>query len=127
MKNFHPKKRQIVFCDFRGFEVPEMIKKRPVLIITGAIKGRDSRLVTILPISTTTPNPICKWHYKLDAQYMPQAKFFRSTNCWIKANMIYTVSISRLWLIKLGLRDKKMQYFSKKISMLLALGELKQG
>lgn len=85
MINFHLKKGQIVFCDFRGLEVPEMVKKRPVLIITGAIKGRDSKLVTLLPISTTTPNPICKWHYKLDAQYMPRTKFFRHTDCWVKA------------------------------------------
>ena len=117
MINFHPKKGQILFCDFRGFEAPEMVKTRPILIITGSMIGKDSRLVTIVPISITTPKPICKWHYKLEAKYMPRAKFFRHTDCWVKADMIYTVSIKRLWLIKLGLNEfGKMKYFRKKLS-----------
>lgn len=47
---FHPKPGQILFCDFSsGFKEPEMIKnKRPVIVLSGPIKGR-SNLVTISP------------------------------------------------------------------------------
>ena len=61
-----PNPGQILLCDFSvGFEKPEMVKKnRPVVILSGAIQGRDN-LATIVPISSTTPEPKQLYHYKL--------------------------------------------------------------
>lgn len=30
---FQPRERSVIMCDFRGYEEPEMVKKRPVVVI----------------------------------------------------------------------------------------------
>ena len=54
--SLHPVPGQILFCNFDGFKEPEMVKKRPVVVLTGAIQGR-SNLVTVIPLSTAEPKP----------------------------------------------------------------------
>ena len=44
---YQPKEGSVLICDFRGYEVPEMIKIRPVVVIR---KHRtNSLLVTVVP------------------------------------------------------------------------------
>ncbi len=42
-------------CDFTGFRVPEMIKKRPVIILTANIKSGNRKLATVVPLSSKQP------------------------------------------------------------------------
>ena len=43
---FHPKPGQILMCDFTyGFREPEMIKNRPVIVLTPSMAGRMERRV----------------------------------------------------------------------------------
>jgi uncharacterized protein YifN (PemK superfamily) len=51
---YQPQEGSVLICDFRGYEVPEMIEVRPVVVIR---KHRtNSLLVTVVPLSTTAPD-----------------------------------------------------------------------
>lgn len=114
----HPKPGQILLCDFsHGFKEPEMVKsERPVIILTGAIKGR-ANLVTIAPLSTVEPAPIQPYHYRIPKQSMPMVGTFQQNDSWLKGDMIYTVGFHRLNLIRLGKRkpDGKREYFTNRL------------
>jgi mRNA interferase MazF len=92
----HPEQGTILICDFRGFVAPEMIKRRPVVVISPRLRRRQ-RLCTVIPLSTTAPNPVETYHHKLHVDpVLPRpynAKFH-----WVKADMVYTVSFDRLFL-----------------------------
>ncbi|MGN7442685.1 type II toxin-antitoxin system PemK/MazF family toxin, partial [Pseudomonas lactis] len=50
---YQPKEGSVLICDFRGYEVPEIIKIRPVIVIR---KHRTNKLlVTVVPLSTINP------------------------------------------------------------------------
>ncbi len=92
-----------------------MVKgNRPVIVLTGSIQGRPD-LVTIAPLSTLEPNPVQSYHYKIPKQSMPMLGNFQDKDSWLKGDMIYTVGLHRLSLIRLGKRraDGKRLYFIK--------------
>jgi mRNA interferase MazF len=93
---FHPKIGTIVICDFRGFIEPEMIKRRPAIIISPKFRHRDD-LCTIVPLSTTEPNRIMPYHYKLTLDE-PLPAPHNSKFHWVKGDMLSTVSFDRLSL-----------------------------
>lgn len=97
----HPAKGSIVLCDFsRGFVAPEMIKPRPVVIVSVPMKHRPG-LCTVVPLSTTPPVPIMPFHAKIDLIHALPPKM-KSTDLWVKGDMIYSVSFGRLNLIRTG-------------------------
>lgn len=116
---YHPKTGQIVMCDFsKGFTSPEMVKKRPVIILSPEITGRPG-LVTVVPLSTKLPNPVKNYHLKLPNNVLPQLPYFQGKESWLKGDMLYTVSLKRLDLIRLRARDPetgKRQYFKKRLN-----------
>lgn len=84
-----------------------MVKRRPVLVIAGAFKGRGN-LVTIVGLSTVTPDPLMPFHMALPRASLPQlGEFQGQRDTWVKGDMIYTVGFHRLDLIKLGKRDPR--------------------
>ena len=93
---FHPQIGTIVICDFHGFVVPEMVKRRLAVVISPKLKNRD-RLCTIVPLSTTEPIPLMPYHYKLiiDNPFPPP---YNSPFQWVKADMFATVSFKRLFI-----------------------------
>jgi uncharacterized protein YifN (PemK superfamily) len=116
--NYYPNVGQILMCDFsKGFEEPEMVKRRPVLIVAPPIRGRG-KLVTVVCLSTTKPNPIQNYHCRLPIASLPQLGNFQQNDTWVKADMIYTLGFNRLEAIKLGKRDthtNKRVYFTAKL------------
>ncbi|MEE9910537.1 MAG: type II toxin-antitoxin system PemK/MazF family toxin [Deltaproteobacteria bacterium] len=92
--SFHPALGTIVICDFHGFVEPEMVKRRLAIVMSPNFKGRDN-LCTIIPFSTTPPKPEMPYHYKLllDRPFPPP---YDSPFQWVKADMLATVSFSRL-------------------------------
>jgi len=89
--NFHPKPGHVLICDFNtGFRPPEMVKQRPVVVLSRA----RQQLVTVVPISTTEPDPIEKWHHELRVSSLPVS--FRGKRHWAKCDMIVTVAFWRL-------------------------------
>ena len=52
-------------ADYRqGFEPPEMVKRRLAVVVSKPIKARVG-LCTIVPLSTTAPEPPMPYHYRL--------------------------------------------------------------
>ena len=86
---YQPKEATVLMCDFSGFQVPEMIKVRPVVVIRKHSQNRQ--LVTIIPLSTTAPDHMARHHVALPS-YLPGP----ALTCWAKCDMIYTVATSRL-------------------------------
>ncbi len=84
-------------CDFEGFVTPEMVKKRPVVVI--ARNRANKMLVTVVPLSTTEPDVMEPHHYQLPKNPVPALK---SKKCWAKCDMLATVSISRMDRLKNG-------------------------
>ena len=116
---FHPIPGHILLCDFsQGFKEPEMVKsKRPVIVLTPSIAGRG-KLVTILALSTSTPDPVLPYHYKIPKSSMPQLGRFQENDTWVKGDMIYSVGFHRLDLIQLGKRHPtsgKRLYFKQRL------------
>ena len=92
-------------CNFdQGFKVPEMIKTRPVVVLTPRMDGRD-QLVTVVVLSCVTPDPICPFHCQLPQASVPMIRDFDTSRTWVKGDMVYAVAFHRLDLIKLGKRD----------------------
>ncbi|KPG89144.1 hypothetical protein AEQ67_33220 [Pseudomonas sp. RIT-PI-q] len=100
---YQPKEGSVLICDFRGYEVPEMIKVRPVVVIR---KHRtNSFLVTVVPLSTTAPDRVLEHHLQLPSHLQGASPI-----CWAKCDMVATVSLSRLDRIKSRDRQGKRVY-----------------
>lgn len=68
MLQYQPKPNTIVMCDFAGFISPEMVKKRPVIVIK---KNKENpKLVTIVPFSTTEPHDLSELHVEVAGPWM---------------------------------------------------------
>jgi uncharacterized protein YifN (PemK superfamily) len=89
-----PEKGEIVFCDFTPFAAPEMTKRRPCIVVSPALKNRP-KICTIVPLSTTPPVPPQAYNVQIVIQ-PPLRKPYDKPIAWVKADMLYTVSINRL-------------------------------
>ena len=96
MLKYQPKLGSIVKCNFNGYIVPEIVKCRPAVVIN--VHKTNSKLVTVVPISSTEPSSIDYYHYELDlasensvALYLPP-----DTKRWFKCDLVYVVSIDRM-------------------------------
>lgn len=85
-------------CDFRGYIAPEIIKTRPVVIISPNHMRRPG-LVTVVPLSTTAPDPIEGYHYQLNGNPVPGSN---EPEVWAKCDLVATVCVSRLDRVKIG-------------------------
>ena len=87
-----PPVKSIVRCNFdTGFVPPEMVKRgRPVIVL-----ARDFQLCTVVPCSTTPP----KRQYDTNAYYLKiegRRPKGLDEEMWVKADLVYTVCLSRL-------------------------------
>jgi mRNA interferase MazF len=97
----HPHKGSILTCNFdEGFKVPEMVKNRPVVVISSKITSRKG-LCTVVALSTTPPEQIMPYHCQIDIS-PPLPSTFKSNGIWVKGDMIYSVGFHRLDLILQG-------------------------
>lgn len=104
-------------CDFRtGFKEPELVKHRPVIVLTPSMDGRGG-LVTVVGLSTVKPDPVRKFHCLLPRASLPMIGEFQRSDTWVKGDMIYTVGFHRLDLIRLGTRGEngKREYFTSRL------------
>lgn len=77
-----------------------MIKTRPCIVISKPIKHRPN-LVTVVPLSTTPPNPVMPYHCEIEIEFeLPRR--WSSRSCWVKGDMIYSLSFERVDLFNLG-------------------------
>jgi uncharacterized protein YifN (PemK superfamily) len=86
----------VLICDFAGFKAPEMVKARPVVIVSPNHLVRPG-LVTVVPLSTTPPQPIQPYHHRLKGSPIPGNAV---DEVWAKCDMICTVSVRRIDRVK---------------------------
>ena len=98
---FHPKAGTILICDFEGLKAPEMVKQRPVVVVSPK-KLKRQGLATVVPLSTKAPRRVLTFHHKLDPASLPPP--LADNQCWAKCDMLYTVRFERLNLVR-GRRD----------------------
>ncbi|WP_454832451.1 type II toxin-antitoxin system PemK/MazF family toxin [Pseudoxanthomonas wuyuanensis] len=99
---YAPRVGAVLLCEFpSSFVAPEMVKTRPVVVVTPKMKGR-ANLVGVVPLSTTPPNPICVFHCKVAIGSMPRSIQAEATEVWAKCDMVYTFALHRLDRFKAG-------------------------
>ena len=97
---FHPKIGDVLVCAFpECLREPEMTKVRPVIVVTRQHKGRPS-LCTVVPLSTTAPDPIMDYHVRINEQGLPRS--LRNQETWAKCDMLYTLCMARLDRVRCG-------------------------
>ena len=94
------KARTILLCDYDagGFRPPEMVKRRPAIVLVGALPKRG-KLLTVVPLSGTPSDPAVAYHCRLDLT-QPLPPPYAETEWWVKADMVATVSFERLDLFR---------------------------
>ncbi len=108
--------RSLLLCDYSkgGFKPPEMVKRRPALVVSPRLRHRKG-LLTVVPLSTTEPDKVCDHHCKVTIPV--QLPNYPGSEKWVKADMIATVAFDRLDLFRTD-RDQygKRKYIQPKIS-----------
>lgn len=103
---FHPRRGDILICDFdTGFQAPEMVKIRPVVVVSPRRRSGPG-LCTVVPLSSTAPNPIEPYHHRLSPMAYPPAR----GPMWAKCDMAVTVSCTRLDRVKVRAPFGQRQY-----------------
>jgi uncharacterized protein YifN (PemK superfamily) len=106
----------ILLCDYAtGFRPPEMVKRRPAIVISPRLPHRDG-LCSVVPLSGTAPERDLAYQCRLelDAE-LPHP--FPQRVWWVKADMLATVAFERLDLFRTE-RDQygKRKYLSPKVN-----------
>lgn len=97
----HPAAGTVILCDFSGgFREPEMVKRRPVVVISPRIRARPG-LCTVVALSRADPHPVMPYHALIDLRPKLPAPW-GSDGIWVKGDMINAVGFHRLDLIRLG-------------------------
>ena len=91
---FVPSAGDVLMCDFNGFKPPEMIKVRPVLILSPRSRRAVPDTYIVVSTSTTPPAPVEGWHYQLKRG--SYACFDQNVAIWAKCNMVTCVAAHRL-------------------------------
>ncbi len=106
----------IVLCDYAlgGFREPEMVKRRPVIVMSPRLRHRD-HLCTVVPLSSKPG--LAEVDYVVELNFVrPLPAPFENTVVWAKCDMLATVSFARLDLFRTQ-RDSsgKRQYITPKL------------
>lgn len=96
---FRAKQGMILTCDFEGMLQPEMIKIRKVVLVSPDNYHRTG-LHSVIPLSTTPPEPIMSHHHKLSQTSLDSYES-DSSDVWAKCDMVYTFRRSRFDRIKI--------------------------
>jgi mRNA interferase MazF len=104
---FVPSVGDVLMCDFNGFKPPEMIKVRPVLILSPRSRRAVPDTYVVVPTSTTPPAPVEGWHCQLKRG--SYACSDQSVPIWAKCNMVTCVAAHRLDRMKVAGRYNRVQ------------------
>ncbi|WP_158047816.1 type II toxin-antitoxin system PemK/MazF family toxin [Skermanella pratensis] len=91
----HPPIGTVLFCDFdQGFKEPEMVKRRPVVVVSPKIGVRPG-LCTVVALSTAEPVPKMPYHCRIDLD-PPLPEPWGDRMRWVKGDMVCAVGFHRL-------------------------------
>jgi uncharacterized protein YifN (PemK superfamily) len=110
------KPRTVIRCDFDhgGFREPEMVKARPVIVVSPVLPHRD-QLCTVVPLSTSPPEHDVPYIVRL--AFDPVLPVYSEPVMWAKCDMIATVCFDRLDLLRTARSwDGKRKYLTPRIS-----------
>ncbi|WP_312489749.1 type II toxin-antitoxin system PemK/MazF family toxin [Sphingomonas sp.] len=113
---YYPRAGEILICRYDEVVIePEMRKARPALVVGPRLRRRG-RLVTVVPLSTTAPEPPEAYHYQITLA-VPLPPPFDSPVMWAKCDMLSSVSLDRLDRFKKPRQrgDQGRQWVSGKI------------
>lgn len=97
----HPPQGCLVTVDYSdGFRPPEMVKRRLAVVLSPKIRSRP-KLLTVVPLSLTAPDPIMPYHARLDVPFALPSGWGDEIR-WIKGDMINAVGFHRVDLLRLG-------------------------
>ena len=97
----HPQPGTIVRVDLsQGFREPEMVKRRPAVVVSPPLVGRP-QLCSIVPLSTTAPRRVQPWHYRIELE-APLPEPYDNPIMWAKCDIVLTVAFHRLRLLHAG-------------------------
>lgn len=107
---YAPKAGTVIVCDYgKGFRPPEMVKRRPAIIISPQIQGRPN-LCTVVPISTSRPDRVMSYHLELPNLVLPEP--FNGGPNWVKADMVFAASFNRCDLIRAGKDETGRRHYN---------------
>lgn len=110
---FYPTPGLVLMCDFTtGFREPEMVKKRPVVVVSAKFQqtSHQNSLCTVVPISTVVPRTVDRWHHRLAEASVPPPLRKAGEESWAKCDMVVSVAFNRLDKIRTGRVDGKRQF-----------------
>ncbi|MFC7333996.1 type II toxin-antitoxin system PemK/MazF family toxin [Rhodocista pekingensis] len=97
----HPPVGTVLLCDFdQGFKEPEMVKRRPVIVVSPKISVRAG-LCTVVALSMEDPRPRMPYHCQIRLD-PPLPEPWGDQLRWVKGDMIYAVGFHRLDFPRIG-------------------------
>jgi mRNA interferase MazF len=108
--SYHPRIGEVLLCNYdTGFIVPEMVKLRPVIVVSPRLRRREG-LVAVVPLSTSEPDVMMDYQIELTlARPLPMP--FNSPTMWAKCDMVTTLALSRLDRFKEARRDGRPRQY----------------
>jgi uncharacterized protein YifN (PemK superfamily) len=103
-----PSPGEVWTCDFAGYVAPEMVKTRRVIILSP--RNVDSRVVLVVPVSTTAPRQLLPVHVHIPA---PSYRCFQHQEVWVKADLVAHVRLDRLDRVRIGGRFIHTEHISQ--------------
>lgn len=88
---------EVYQCDFGDLLPPEMVKIRPVIVLSRSALNMPRSTVLVVPTSSVAPAQIRPHHFALTTDLSPWKT--PAVNGWAKCDMIYAVSRKRLSFI----------------------------
>jgi mRNA interferase MazF len=111
--HYPPKRGSILLCNFHTFREPEMTKIRPVIILSPRFNERPN-LCTVVVCSKTEPHTKMPYHYEYHID-PPLPAPYNSPIQWVKGDMIYSLSITRLKFFHSGKDQNGKRIYIKRI------------
>ena len=97
----HPAQGSIITVNYdQGFQPPEMVKRRLVVVLSPNIKSRV-KLITVVPLSLTPPDKEMPFHTQIDIPFQLPPNWGQR-NRWIKGDMVNAIGFHRADLLSLG-------------------------
>lgn len=106
----------ILLCDYSagGFLPPEMVKRRPAIVVSPRLPHRDG-LCTVVPLSGSPSGRQLAYEVELRLA-APLPHPFQQDVWWAKCDMLATVGFERLDLFRTGRdQDGKRKYLQPKL------------
>jgi uncharacterized protein YifN (PemK superfamily) len=111
---YAPPAGSILLCNYEtGFIPPEMVKRRPCIVVSPRLAHRDG-LCAVVPLSATAPKKEVPYQIRLDLDLPPP---WGLEPRWAKGDMISTVCFHRLDMFRTA-RDPitgKRKYLQLKV------------